>query len=177
MEAIDRTTSYTLNPNSYYCVDSVGVVPVSTSDSWLPSNWSISISSPVNWNTSDTSLNLFMWANITAGGDATEYKLSTAGSTLAFRQGAISATPQGQTQRWEVYPNPATETLTISNSAGNNAPTQYSITDMAGRAVLNGSLSVGSATAIDICAFTPGSYIIEMLNGKSSCGTVKFIKN
>jgi hypothetical protein len=57
---------------------------------------------------------------------------------------------------WNVYPNPATNTLTIS---GPESSGEYRVNDVLGRIVLQGALK-NNETKIDISNLVPGSYVI-----------------
>jgi plastocyanin len=72
-----------------------------------------------------------------------------------------------------VYPNPASNLMTIKVSNG-LVGSQYFITDQAGKQVLNGKL-VDVATPIDISQLTSGVYLIQVVGQSRSL--IKVIKN
>ena len=63
-----------------------------------------------------------------------------------------------------VYPNPAHDLLTIQTSV-HQGPMKYTLVDIAGVAVLNGSMT--SATAVcDVSALAPGAYLLRWNDGR-----------
>ncbi|ESU23736.1 hypothetical protein FEDK69T_11410 [Flavobacterium enshiense DK69] len=70
-----------------------------------------------------------------------------------------------------VYPNPATNNITIKSEDNNGAV--YCIIDQLGRQVLNGRLN-GSETVVDIDQLSKGAYFIQM--GQEKPQTIKIIK-
>jgi len=180
MQPISRHTAGALSPNSYYCVDSNGVIPVQTFLAWLPATYPISVSSPVNYNFSDTTLNLFAWMNVvgsTYGPQAVEYKLTASGPGLSFRPGhSPSAVAAVTAQKAGIFPNPAQNQLTIINGTGGNAATNYLITDVAGRVLQKGAVPTGN-TNINITQLVPGVYIITLQAWNENKVNFTFIKN
>jgi hypothetical protein len=119
-----------------------------------------------------TANSLYAWAQQkSATAYFVDYKLTD--FTYSFRQ-APSTVNQITGQGWQVYPNPAANTLTVNNAAAANAAARYQIIDMAGRAALNGSLQ--SITNIDVSLLAPGVYIIKMYNDYGVRGQAVFVK-
>ncbi len=92
------------------------------------------------------------------------YKTSTYNPTpgsngYAFRHTKPASVTNTIALPWQVYPNPATLSLTVNNPGTKGG--RYEIIDMLGRSELQGSLQPG-VQAIDISTLKPGSYIINM---------------
>lgn len=133
------------------------------------------MSSPVNYNFSTNSLILFAWA-VATGTVATEFKVTQSGSSLAFRQSpAMPAAPNAQPVKWKVFPNPASDLLTITNGTGADEATHFRITDMEGCMAMEGRMT-GGRMNINIHNLVPGSYMVELYNGDHSCGNTVFVK-
>ncbi len=82
--------------------------------------------------------------------------------------------PQANNAALIVYPNPATEIVTI---AGNMANATVEVLDMMGRTVLVHKANSSCETQIDISTLTPGLYIVQMhnANGDTSTATLSIM--
>jgi len=120
----------------------------------------------------------YAWAfmNTSTSRYEVHYKYPTIGSPYAFRQGTTEVTT-GNTGagKWQVYPNPATNELGVSNAAGNAAATGYLIMDMAGRTALQGSLH-GGQNPIDVSRLVPGTYVLKVSQQGNDDGQAIFVK-
>lgn len=69
-----------------------------------------------------------------------------------------------ESDKISVYPNPASEFLTIQFSESNSEPSQLSLTDLSGRTVFNQQLSVtgNKEMRLDISAIKKGVYILKL---------------
>jgi hypothetical protein len=87
-------------------------------------------------------------------------------SRYAFRYSALVAVepPATTTADFELYPNPASNRLTLRRPDQAKHSTSYTIHDMLGQTMLSGSLST-SATDIDISALPSGMYVINIVEG------------
>ena len=72
-----------------------------------------------------------------------------------------------------VYPNPATNQLTIDNPIADGA--RYEIMDMIGRTILHGDLQAGTQH-VDIHKLPPGNYIINMYTSGERSYTATVVK-
>ena len=90
------------------------------------------------------------------GGYNVRYK--TAPYIYAYRQASPVST--NLTTGWQVYPNPTNNYLTIDNPAGASALASFTITDVLGQTVLNGSLAPGS-NGIYLSLLKPGLYSLQ----------------
>jgi len=73
-----------------------------------------------------------------------------------------------------IYPNPASDLLTISNSQNIQNAT-ISIINSNGKTVMSSANRSGRKLNVDISSLSPGSYFVQLLNdGKVS--TLKFVK-
>lgn len=116
---------------------------------------------------------LFAWAQYNGMTYDVLYKYST--NFPAFRNADPNAVTEVETDKWTVYPNPATDLLTVKSSL-NIIGTDYQVTDVTGRVVLSGQLSHGN-TDVNISKLVSGSYFIKLHADKSETQTVRFIKN
>lgn len=90
--------------------------------------------------------------------------------TISINGTRISNTPGfGQIN---VYPNPATQLLTIENAPPG---TQLTVYDMAGRLVLQQQLK-SREELIDVSFLTPGMYLVRMTNNEGKQLQTKFMK-
>lgn len=103
------------------------------------------------------------------------YKSTGYGGTngYSFRQSQPAGISAAAITDWNIYPNPATDLLKVSNPLADGA--KYEITDMPGRTLLSGSLSAGTQT-INVKSLSPGSYIISLYDGNKKDYTQVFIK-
>ncbi len=103
------------------------------------------------------------------------YKTTGYGGTngYSFRQSQPAGISASAITDWNIYPNPATDLLNVSNPVPNGAT--YEITDMPGRNLLTGNLAAGSQT-INVNSLSSGSYIISLYEGNKKDYTKVFIK-
>ena len=75
---------------------------------------------------------------------------------------------------FRIYPVPAKDYLTISNTSGNHLPTFVTISSLTGQVIKNESF-FGNTHQFNIEAFETGIYIVKVVRGKNSL-TKKIIK-
>lgn len=79
-------------------------------------------------------------------------------------------------QQVNIFPNPATESLSINMPELTSVTKQISITDLTGKMLLSEQLPTGNATEqLDISGIAPGAYIINIATPKGTLQE-KFIK-
>ena len=103
----------------------------------------------------------------------TNYNSTPGSNGYAFRHTKPASVANTTAQPWQVYPNPATVSLTVNNP-GTKAG-RYDVIDMLGRTVLQGSLQPG-AQSIDINAQISGKYIINMYLDEVRAYNAVFLK-
>lgn len=109
-----------------------------------------------------------------SGGSATHgYSSYLTKFTGAFLGVKDTAVDRGQSSLI-LYPNPVGNTFTIQNKNKGNEPFQYSIFDVSGRTVQNGSSAFNTETNIQ--ELPKGNYIIQT-EAKGERLSLKFIKN
>ncbi len=103
------------------------------------------------------------------------YVASPAGGALLALPSVPLSVNEFDSTQFAIFPNPATETINI-NAAGVDL-SQYSvaITDMLGRAVLNGAINIDNT--IDVNYLSEGVYNLTILDGNSVVVNKKFVKN
>lgn len=74
-----------------------------------------------------------------------------------------------------IWPNPASDIITLVNQEGNSGVSRYSVFDAMGRFVLSGDLSGPIATEINIGSLKTGVYILKV-HGKNAPFSMRFIK-
>lgn len=74
---------------------------------------------------------------------------------------------------FSVYPNPATDELTITSE---EVDASYSLIDVTGKTVLEGKTDSKSKTTINVSALKQGVYFIKFFNNENYIGTKKVIK-
>lgn len=101
--------------------------------------------------------------------------------TFGWKPASISNIT-GQTNDWKVWPNPATDHLTLAVPAGMNmqANIQYSITDIGGRQFMMANINEPEQQ-INISNLAPGIYLLHIFGDPDGKGTKevvmdKFIK-
>jgi ELWxxDGT repeat protein len=72
---------------------------------------------------------------------------------------------------FRIYPNPAITSINIESVTGSRL--QYTILDISGRKVLNGSVPGGGQTSLNISSLKPGLYFMKADTGQG-CQTEKF---
>ncbi len=82
----------------------------------------------------------------------------------------ILYTNEHSLQKFNIYPNPVTNFLTIDQNISSNVFLKYSINDILGKTILEGKLDV-SNSKIDISSINNGIYFIKVNNQSS-----KFVK-
>ncbi len=73
-----------------------------------------------------------------------------------------------------VWPNPASDVISIVNQQSNSTFTTYAITDINGKEFLKGNITDSVSTLLDISTLKPGFYIIQFI-GKSSIYSTKLV--
>ena len=170
MEPINSTGSTVTVSNKCYWVDNdagslTGIDAASC-------NYANSVSAPAN----DIQLaSIYAWAFYDGSNDNVDYKLTNA--TYSFKEAPSgTATINVFEHGWQVFPNPATNELTVNSAAGVNADMKYQVMDMAGRTALTGSIQ-GRSQQIDVSMLAAGTYILKMYKGESDDGHAVFVKN
>ncbi len=92
---------------------------------------------------------------------------------LQVFQAAVIGVESYKSERFNIYPNPATDFIHI-NSFAENPNSNYKIYDYSSRVVLSGKLN-NTFTKIDLTSFSRGVYFIQF--GKGHKEFVKLIKN
>jgi len=106
--------------------------------------------------------------------DQTNVRAVTAsGPGLAVCAPPSLGVPTASIKECNVYPNPATNQLTIDNPIADGA--RYEIMDMIGRTILHGDLHAGTQHG-DIHKLPPGTYIINMYIGSDRSYTATVVK-
>ena len=121
-------------------------------------NFQNAISTPCN-NPSDRTLVAWAKFNGTTTDYDVYYKLTDYGGTngYSFRESAPVAITNAVTEKWDIYPNPATTTLIINSP---EADARYELIDMLGRNVGNGAITT-RLQSIDIGQLGAGTYILN----------------
>ena len=78
-------------------------------------------------------------------------------------------------KKWQVYPNPTTDIISVKNGTRSNETMTYVVTDIMGRTVQLGEMT--NNTDIDVNYLAPGTYFLKMYKGKEDDGHVVFVKN
>jgi hypothetical protein len=114
------------------------------------------------------------WYNVTS-----EWKPSQVGGALMMRPllglpVTGSSVPQepAAAKRWEMYPNPAKDVLTIYHPG--DAPATCIITDIQGRVVIN-QQQIRQSANIQIDRLLPGIYFVRLVSGDMVYATKKLI--
>lgn len=121
----------------------------------------------------------YAWAYYNGSNYEVDYKQTTfvqSGGNPAFRQTPAHVNKNNQNS-WQLYPNPATDLLTVSNGTGGCAVIAYIIMDVTGRSVQNGSMANGNMNIIDVSNLLPGTYLLKMYSGNEENWHTMFVKN
>lgn len=142
----------------------------------------------------DTNIQWYKDGQPIDGATSTSYTITEAGSYYVagapsycpFNVTNTSSTPivvtvidctagigDSQNNAFRLYPNPAQDILNIAFGNGNTTGS-YIIYDVAGKVILNGSLS-GNENSINVAGFAQGSYIIKVAGEKGTASRL-FIK-
>ena len=105
----------------------------------------------------------------------TNYNSTPGSNGYAFRHTKPASVANTTAQPWQVYPNPATVSLTVNNPVTNSAD-RYSIKNVLGQIVADGSLVVGTHE-INVSSLTDGNYIISVYKEGVPTGNTMFVKN
>ncbi len=165
MEPIDWTNSSAVPGGNTYHVP-LGTLPAAPSG---PTQ--VAISTPCNDIASQT---LVSWTYINFGTGLSDVYYKLTGYPYAFKQPRANstATVAGGSNGWQLYPNPAMQTVMVDNLL---SAERYQVTDMPGRVVLQGTLQ-GGQQALDIARLSPGSYIMTLYKADVRCGNKVFVK-
>jgi len=92
--------------------------------------------------------------------------------TMAFKTASVPKINKGE---WSLSPNPATDVviLTGSSTVQNSI---YSITDIMGRTLQHAPITSVSQQ-IDVSAFAPGMYLLNVYSSDQKIKTIKFVKD
>jgi hypothetical protein len=173
MEPVDTNAPETVS--KYYWVNSSSTSTMDADDC----SFANSVCTPAN---QPSLASVLSWAQLDPGPSYDVYYKTTVTPTYGFRQSAPAIT-NIQDHGYQVYPNPTEDELTVTNTVTTNPPTAYNIIDVAGRAMLNGTLSPASPsgqksnTTIDVSTLVPGTYVIRLYNNNTTIGNTLFVKN
>jgi hypothetical protein len=73
---------------------------------------------------------------------------------------------------WEIYPNPATDIVSINIANGNKEEAKYVLADINGKVLMSGEL----LGRMDVSALSPGLYFVRLLVNGEYTAPKKFIK-
>lgn len=94
-------------------------------------------------------------------------------SVLYYPDAPNSVNTITKVNNFNVYPNPAASTVFI-DSKGNNNITNYTVTDMLGKTLVNQPIDYSNnATTIDVSGLPQGIYVVSVFNNKSLVGMQK----
>jgi Secretion system C-terminal sorting domain len=152
-------------PNNYYLVN---LTPFGPTNAAMP-GYLVATCTPCNNPGSHT---LVAWSlyDMVLGYSTVHYK--TTPYPYAFKPGRHN-TGNAAIKDWNIFPNPAANTLTIDNPLSGAA--RYEVKDMLGRTVLNGQAPAGSQ-AIDVSKLASGSYFISTYDGETRSYNAAFVK-
>jgi hypothetical protein len=105
--------------------------------------------------------------------DSLLFKVANNG--LIVPNSALGIKPEGSTESFRIYPNPASTIINIQGIPLNQSA-EYIIYNMVGSKVAGGKCTQSSQTTIDIRNLTRGMYILKLTTGKSVL-TGKFIRD
>lgn len=103
-----------------------------------------------------------------------DYKIPSPG-VYSFKHGLPSSISNIHANGWSVFPNPATNMITVQGVTSFNSQSQYHILDVTGRQFLEGSLN-DKATNIDVSSLIPGTYVIKITGESNVYGDLLFVK-
>ena len=133
------------------------------------------ISTPCNAPANKT---LCAWSDNLPGGisgpySQVYYKVTPYGGLngYQFKHAAPNSVPETETEKWNLYPNPAKTELNIEAVSA----AKYQVTDILGRTVLSGELQAG-LQKIDVSRLAPGSYIITSYSDGEQQNHSTFVK-
>ncbi|MGE5426589.1 MAG: T9SS type A sorting domain-containing protein [Methylococcaceae bacterium] len=66
----------------------------------------------------------------------------------------------------KIYPNPATDFVTIENPTGRTENCLLQLIDMQGREVLKNSITITNSYRLDLSSLTEGAYLLKLENGE-----------
>jgi hypothetical protein len=75
---------------------------------------------------------------------------------------------------WSIHPNPATDKVTLHIPSLNNKKVSYTLYDMQGKALLNGT--AGSNSDIDVHSLAAGMYMLHLQSNEGYLHPVKLLK-
>lgn len=142
--------------NSYrqrYYYDQRGNSEIGENEIWVTDKWK-----------PGTSNSLIIYENNNPGdfiSSVARYSATFRPSNLGIDDGAPSA------YSFKVYPNPATNTVTISGTIEKSGSTILSVYSVQGQLLLQRKISQDK-TQIDISSFSPGLYLFKLGKGKNS---------
>ena len=78
---------------------------------------------------------------------------------------------------FSIYPNPASDKVSLMNNLGNYLNAKYEITDLNGRIVTEGKISdTGIETDIDVSGLPESFYFIRVVNCDGGTAQFRFVK-
>jgi hypothetical protein len=96
--------------------------------------------------------------------------------TLDATHAGIQAQKQAEASV-NVYPNPAQNTLTISNTGNNFIPARYAVVNTLGQEVMGDKLTAGTAAQLDLSALSSGIYYLQLTDNNGQQVVKIFDKN
>lgn len=148
------------NPTNLYTVDAITQYSVNN-DTWSRA-YDNSIDEDITINGHNK---LCFWVGPYFTGSTGNYKLETT-ITRAPLQNAVSLI--GCNPELKIYPNPASNLVYIDQKYGDDTKLGILITDLSGKAFLEGQYYGGGIKTIDISALNDGLYILNITNSEGT---------
>jgi Secretion system C-terminal sorting domain len=169
MEVVPSNLPYSFLSNTVYWVDKAAVSYIAIDA--MSCNYANAACGAPNDPTQPV---LCAWAYYDGTNYSVVYKQSYM-SSVGFKQAPSGLTAvTSSTNSWLVYPNPATDLLTI-NRTGKHTTGSFQIIDVTGRVMLTGEVNTDK-TDIDLSRIPAGAYLLKMQCGNED-KHVTFVKN
>ncbi len=81
-----------------------------------------------------------------------------------------------EAQSWQLYPNPASENITVTCPAAQGVKAGYEVENMMGQVVVQGSLEPGSQQ-INLAGIKPGNYLLKLHRDDGAGSQQMFVKD
>lgn len=109
---------------------------------------------------------LYSWNGTVYAGLDYDYTGTNSNRLRTFNISSLTATTSSSSSSaYTIYPNPAKDQITIASSSVTAANLSYSIADLSGRVLINGT----TGSTINTSALDEGIYFVKLQNGNETC--------
>ena len=116
------------------------------------------------------------WNSPTAGPVTPQVYFKADCNLFTWKHNNTTGLASENTTDWQLYPNPASDHITLQRSGSDIRQAYYCVTDVLGRELLRSNLGKGKENSIGIATLVPGLYIMHLYEEDKESQRFKFTK-